>query len=148
MKPMDRQTILLGILIAIVSFFSGVIALNFSNNYRQDYFLKFSNNENQTHQMHDGQQMPNNMLMNQNSQVTMGGMMMDMNANLRGKTGKDLEKAFLTEMIPHHQGAIEMAQLVLADKTITDTNITTLARNIVSAQNTEIAQMKEWLKVY
>ncbi len=74
--------------------------------------------------------------------MSMNSMMQSMNAGLIGKTGDAFDNAFLTEMIVHHQGAVEMAELVL--KTSTRPELLTLARNIISAQNTEINQMKAW----
>ena len=86
-------------------------------------------------------------MMKKEEGVSMESMMMSMNANLKGKSGRELEKAFLIEMIPHHEGAIVMAQAILADKTVRP-ELTKLATDIVSAQQTEITQMKKWLAEY
>ncbi len=51
---------------------------------------------------------------------------------------------FVRAMIPHHQGAIDMAKVVL--KHGHDKNIAWLARNIIKAQNAEIYWMRRWLK--
>lgn len=96
------------------------------------------------HRMNDGQMMHNGMMMQGN---TMQGMMMDMTAGMQGKSGKDLEKAFLQEMVPHHQGAIDMAKMLLAS-TSTPENLRNFAQQIVDAQSKEITQMNEWLKNY
>lgn len=96
------------------------------------------------HQMQNGQMMQNGMMMKGN---TMQGMMMDMTAGMQGKSGKDLEKAFLTEMIPHHQGAVDMAKMLLAS-TSTPENLRNFAQQIIDAQTKEIGQMNEWLKSY
>lgn len=72
----------------------------------------------------------------------MQAMMHDMNASLRGKTGSELEKAFLNEMIIHHEGAVEMAEVLL--KGTQRPELAKLANGIISAQNTEIEMMKKW----
>jgi hypothetical protein len=79
--------------------------------------------------------------------TTMNDSMMNMTSGMQGKTGKELEKAFLTEMIVHHQGAIDMAKLLLQDKTISP-ELMKFANGIISAQQPEINQMNEWLNKY
>ncbi len=54
------------------------------------------------------------------------------------------DKAFIDNMIPHHQSAIEMAEV--AAKNTDNTRIKELASNIIEAQRREIAQMKQWRK--
>jgi len=53
------------------------------------------------------------------------------------------EKEFLTEMIPHHQEAVDTAKQVLA-RGATTPEIRTLMENIVKAQEKEIGDMKAW----
>jgi uncharacterized protein (DUF305 family) len=85
---------------------------------------------------------------NSTSTMSMGSMSMDdMTAAMQGKTGKDLEKAFITGMIPHHAGAVAMAQLLLKDPNVSP-QLKTFAENIIKAQNAEIVQMNAWLKSY
>jgi uncharacterized protein (DUF305 family) len=52
------------------------------------------------------------------------------------------DKAFIDAMIPHHQSAIEMAEVAL--KETNNPKIKELATNIVEAQKQEISQMKQW----
>lgn len=91
------------------------------------------------HTMPDGQMMNNNV-----ETMSMADMMASMNAELKGKTGDEFDRAFLTEMIMHHQGAVEMAKLALTNAKHQE--IKDLANAIISAQNKEIADMTRWLK--
>jgi uncharacterized protein (DUF305 family) len=54
----------------------------------------------------------------------------------------DADKDFVAHMIPHHQGAIEMAQAEL--KYGKDPELKRLARNIIKAQHDEIEFMHRW----
>jgi len=65
-----------------------------------------------------------------------------MMAGLEGKTGDAFDREFLSEMIVHHQGAVAMAEAALKDAKHQE--IKDLAKNIISAQNTEIKQMQDW----
>ena len=50
---------------------------------------------------------------------------------------------FATMMVPHHQGAIDMAKVELQYGT--DPDLRELAAGIVAAQEKEIATLKDWL---
>jgi uncharacterized protein (DUF305 family) len=54
----------------------------------------------------------------------------------------DPDLDFVTQMIPHHQGAIEMAKLELEYGTTPD--VRKLARAIITTQEAEIAEMTRW----
>jgi uncharacterized protein (DUF305 family) len=56
----------------------------------------------------------------------------------------DADVMFAQHMIPHHQQAVEMSDVVLAKKGI-DPRVTDLATQIKAAQGPEIAQMQDWL---
>ncbi len=72
----------------------------------------------------------------------MGGMMDGMMSGLKGKTGDTFDKAFLSEMIIHHEDAVNMAKEVLAKSKRPE--LIQLANEIVNAQTREIDMMKNW----
>lgn len=88
--------------------------------------------------------MMGNGAMMHNSNMTMGGAMEEMMQGLDGKTGDDFDKAFLSEMIMHHQGAVQMAQAALQNAKHEE--IKTMAKAIITAQTGEIQQMQNWQK--
>lgn len=88
-----------------------------------------------THVMSDGEMM-------EDDAMGMHSAMGDMMAGISGKTGDDFDKAFLAEMIVHHQGAVDMAEMVL--EVSKRPELRKLAEDIISAQTKEIKMMQDW----
>jgi uncharacterized protein (DUF305 family) len=63
---------------------------------------------------------------------------------MQGMMAKDIDVAFVCAMIPHHQGAINMARAELAHG---DSEwAREMATKVIEAQEKEIADMLNWLK--
>ena len=56
------------------------------------------------------------------------------------ENGRYSEKAFIDAMVPHHQGAVEMAEVALQNADHEE--VQQLSRNIISTQQAEIAELK------
>ncbi|MFF2495536.1 DUF305 domain-containing protein [Agromyces sp. NPDC058064] len=63
-------------------------------------------------------------------------------ASAAGANGADV--AFATMMIPHHEQAIEMSELLLAEPELSDP-VRALAEGVMAAQQPEIDQLRDWL---
>lgn len=61
-----------------------------------------------------------------------------------GQVHNDADATFARDMIPHHEQAIVMSDIILAKQGI-DSRIAELATQIKAAQGPEIATMKQWL---
>lgn len=68
--------------------------------------------------------------------------MTSMTDSLRGKAGDEFDKTFISGMIEHHQGAVDMASL--AKEQAKHDEIKQMADDIISAQTKEIDMMKSW----
>jgi len=71
------------------------------------------------------------------------GMMMNMDL---GAADKDFDLRFINAMIPHHEGAVTMAQDALQKSQRPE--IKKLSQEIIKSQNAEINQMKQWRKTW
>lgn len=66
-------------------------------------------------------------------------MMKDMMAPMSGNADKD----FVMMMMPHHQGAVDMANIEL--KYGKDKKLRAMAQAMIDAQKKEIEEMKKWM---
>ncbi len=85
---------------------------------------------------------------NMNHDKSMENMMMDMTARMKGKTGTELEKVFLEDMIVHHQGAVDMSRELLIHQSVTRPELIKFANDIITNQTKEIEMQKAWLKTW
>lgn len=86
-----------------------------------------------------------------NNQATFGtGMMGQVRGGMMGndtdtktlENASNFDKAFIEEMIPHHQLAVMMANMISRGTNRPETK--QLAQNIITAQTEEINQMRQW----
>lgn len=75
------------------------------------------------------------------SSEQMSAMRMDVDL---GNADQDFDLRFINAMIPHHEGAVVMAKDAIQKSKRAD--ITNLAQGIISSQQAEIDQMKQWRK--
>jgi uncharacterized protein (DUF305 family) len=81
-------------------------------------------------------------MMNAEMRRDMMGMNMDLEAL---KSAPDFDREFIRQMIPHHQMAVMMANMVLnSDRP----EIRNLAESIIKSQTAEIAQMRQWYQAW
>ena len=78
-----------------------------------------------------------------------GGMMSGSGMHMGGQediqtleNAVDFDKAFIEAMIPHHQLAIMMAQMLKSGTNRSE--MLTLANNIIESQSKEIGDMQDW----
>ena len=76
--------------------------------------------------------------------MEMGGMLSDAElAELAELKGAAFDQMFLTAMIAHHEGALDMVEMI---NDSSNSEVKTLAANIVQSQSAEIETMKALLK--
>ena len=63
---------------------------------------------------------------------------------MEGMQANDADVAFAKGMLPHHEGAVDMAEIQL--KYGKDDTMRKLAEDVIAAQEAEIKQMEDWLE--
>jgi uncharacterized protein (DUF305 family) len=70
----------------------------------------------------------------------------DLIVNTKGSSmpepGSEVDELFINMMVPHHQGAVEMAKIALERSGRSE--IREMANAIISSQEAEITQLKDW----
>jgi len=97
----------------------------------------------QPHQAHMNMPMSTDSAMQQELMQGMNQMNQDMMAAAQYK---DPDVAFAAGMLPHHIGAVKMAEVEL--KYGKDPEMRKLAEDIINAQQAEIEQMQKWLTAH
>lgn len=124
---MDTKILLVAVIALIVGVGGGYVAADNNMPNRGE------------HMMDDGEMMhDHDHSMNGNMNGAMNGMMYE----LSGKSGDEFDQAFLSEMIKHHEGAVEMANAAL--QSAAHDEIKVMAEAIIEAQTNEITQMQDW----
>lgn len=96
------------------------------------------------HNMQDMQHMHDMMGAQTDSSKALSEAMSKMHEKMSMQMTGDADVDFVKGMIPHHEGAVDMAKIELQYGK--DPEIRKLAEGIVKAQESEIAFMKSWLE--
>ncbi len=82
--------------------------------------------------------------MGEHQMAFMQGMMQTQGPMMKGVMAEDPDIAFACGMIPHHQGAIAMAEVELQHGD--SEQMKEMAQKIIDAQEREIAQLTQWIE--
>ncbi|MCW1908041.1 MAG: DUF305 domain-containing protein [Candidatus Saccharibacteria bacterium] len=96
----------------------------------------------------DGMMGDNNMMGNNSSQQASSSSLVDKNSAEYKMyielTSDDYDRMFIANMIEHHKGAVDMAELALTNAKHQE--LKDMANNIIAAQSKEITNMEAWQK--
>lgn len=135
---MQKQIILVGVVALLMGGIGGYfVAKGERGSWRHEPDAYTEGIPSDMHRMPDGTMMHNGDIdaQDQNGRGRMMNMMVES------------EREFITEMIPHHQEAVDTAKEVIA-RGGTTPEIKNLALQIVAAQEKEIADMKMWYETW
>ena len=68
-----------------------------------------------------------------------------MHSGMAAASGDTVDEAYIAKMIAHHEGAIAMARVALAQSQ--DPEVRRMAQAVIDAQTVEIAEMRAWKPV-
>jgi uncharacterized protein (DUF305 family) len=128
----------------LLSLRNGFLALTFGAIASSSGLITGCSNANSQNQV----QAPNPTTTNASDKQQMnhsGGMNHSMGMDL-GPADANFDLRFIDGMIPHHQGAVEMAKV--AQQKSKRPEIKKLADDIIKSQNQEISQMKQWRQAW
>lgn len=78
-----------------------------------------------------------------NESMMDSSMMQQMDSDVASlEDAEDFDKAFIAAMIPHHQSAVKMAEMVTENGT--NPEVAKLAQAVITAQTDEIEMMQKW----
>jgi uncharacterized protein (DUF305 family) len=144
---MEQKVVLYGIIGLLAgSLITIMVASNAVNNNNGDMMRMMGMQQHVDNMVKSHEEDHQEEARNMERMSSMEGMMHNMNMSLKGKTGTSFDKAFIEEMIIHHQGAIDMAKQ--AQINAQHEEIKVLANDIITAQTKEIELMKEWQKAW
>lgn len=127
---MKKESILFG----IIGLLAGVIIAGFTTRYA------VNNQQPRMLRMMDMHMPATTQQVSSHSEMSMSAM----TEQLKSKTGDDFDKAFVEMMIAHHQGAIDMAELI--PERAKHQEVKALGEAIILAQTKEIQDMQQWQK--
>ena len=76
--------------------------------------------------------------------TSMNMTMINMTKELEGKSGSELDLAFIETMLEHHKGAVAMAEMIVSETKRPE--LQGMAEAIIETQTEEITTMEGWLK--
>ncbi|HEY9615414.1 MAG TPA: DUF305 domain-containing protein [Microcoleaceae cyanobacterium] len=133
MKRFDIKAKFLGLVVVAIAATTGIVTACSSNAQNQAQ----APSSTATEAGNSSQSMDHNNMGGMNHGTMMDHSMMDL-----GPADAEFDLRFIDSMIPHHEGAVTMAQDVLQNSQRPE--LKKLATDIIKAQEKEINQMKQW----